>query len=300
MERATHPFLWFWLPLGIMLSGATAAAQTLPIPYVLGRPAGDGPFPAVVILHDCSGLGPRSSGAPMRWSAELTRRGYVTIWPDSFTTRGRPDGVCTDANRAVVDPAKRVEDANAALLHLRTLPYVDGRRIAVMGGSHGGTSTLETIVERGQAATAPRFTAAIALYPTCGRAYGTWSARRNWVGDTLSFSYAGVFQPTAPLLILSGALDDWTPAEPCRRMAEIAKSAGYAVEIEVYPDAHHSFDSAVPVRFVAERINAHARGGRGATTGGNAEAWKAAIARVEAFLGHHLANPSTAATPSPR
>ena len=36
------------------------------IPVTLLKPEGPGPFPAVVILHDCSGLGPRSSGAPER------------------------------------------------------------------------------------------------------------------------------------------------------------------------------------------------------------------------------------------
>ena len=35
------------------------------IPATLIKPDGEGPFPAVVIVHDCSGLGPRSSGAPM-------------------------------------------------------------------------------------------------------------------------------------------------------------------------------------------------------------------------------------------
>ena len=49
-------------------------------------------------MHDCSGLGPRSSGAPGRWARELGARGYVTVIPDSFTTRGHPDGVCTDAS----------------------------------------------------------------------------------------------------------------------------------------------------------------------------------------------------------
>src|SRR2546428_414449 len=83
-----------------------------------------GTFPAVVIMHDCSGLGPRSSGAPGRWARELVARGYVVILPDSFTTRGHPDGVCTDASRSRddVSPGRRVRDAYAALAHLRTLP----------------------------------------------------------------------------------------------------------------------------------------------------------------------------------
>jgi dienelactone hydrolase len=88
-------------------------------------------------------------------------------------------------------------------------------------------------------------------------------------------------------LILIGALDDWTPAEPCRRLVETAQAAGYPVEIKVYPGAHHSFDSILPVRYVAERINANSQTGRGATTGGNAEAWADAVDQVARFLDRH-------------
>src|SRR5436305_8261531 len=65
------------------------------------KPDGEGPFPAVVMMHDCSGLGSRSSGAPARWAKQLLGEGYVVMMPDSFTPRGLPDGVCTAArNRA--------------------------------------------------------------------------------------------------------------------------------------------------------------------------------------------------------
>jgi dienelactone hydrolase len=47
------------------------------IPATLSKPEGPGPFSPVVILHDCSGLGPASSGAPARWAKELVRRGCV-------------------------------------------------------------------------------------------------------------------------------------------------------------------------------------------------------------------------------
>src|SRR5207237_8816402 len=105
-----------------------------------------GPFPAIVILHDCSGLGPRSSGAPARWAKVLLEQGYVVAIPDSFSTRGFPAGVCVDPSpsRNEVAPRRRVADADDALALLRSLPYVDGKRIGVMGGSHGGASTLTT------------------------------------------------------------------------------------------------------------------------------------------------------------
>jgi dienelactone hydrolase len=164
----------------VLVCSAASADDTLGIPFVLTKPAGDGPFPAVVILHDCSGLGPRSSGAPWRWSAQLAARGYVTIWPDSFTTRGRPRGVCTVGSGPPIPYRRRAGDAYAALNHLRTLPYVDAKRVAVMGGSHGGSSTLATIVDSAANANQDnRFAAAIALYPACGRSVGGWSVERE-------------------------------------------------------------------------------------------------------------------------
>ena len=269
-------------------------AQPFELPYMLSRPAGDGPFPGVVILHDCSGLGPRSSGAPWRWSSELTRRGYVTIWPDSFTTRGYTTGVCTETARPRVTPIERTRDAYAALRFLSGLPYVDAKRVAVMGGSHGGSSTLATIVDSASNPTEGQFAAAVALYPGCGASFGAWSVgRANEPGRPI-VDYSGVFKPRAPLLILIGELDDWTPAEPCQRLAAAAKAAGYPVEIKVYPGAHHSFDSLAPMRFVPNRRNINAASGRGATTGGNAEAWADAIAQVDTFLARHLAGSAPA------
>jgi len=125
--------------LSITTTGTNGAPEQ--VPATLLKPDGPGPFPAVVIMHDCSGLGPRSSGAPDRWAGELVRQGYVIVIPDSFTTRGHAGGVCTDPSptRAEVSPFRRVRDAYAALAYSRTLPYVDGSRVGLMGGSPGST-----------------------------------------------------------------------------------------------------------------------------------------------------------------
>lgn len=255
------------------------------IPVTVGKPEGLGPFPAVVIMHDCSGLGPRSSGAPGRWARELVARGYVTVIPDSFTTRGHPDGVCTDTSpsRGEVAPGRRVRDAYAALAHAGALPYVDGRRVGLMGGSHGGSTTLASMAAA-QNASDPLarekgagFAAAVALYPSCGITLGTWRADGT-----------GTYRSVAPLLILIGEKDDWTPAAPCVKLAASTRVTEQPVAITVYPGAHHSFDSDRPVRFVAARVNRNAPGGRGATTGGDAAAWADSIRRVVEFFGERL------------
>ena len=252
------------------------------VPLEVMKPEGNGPFPAIVMLHDCSGLGPKSSGAPRRWARELVARGYVVAIPDSFTTRGFPAGVCTDPSptRAEVAPFRRVADAYEALDYLRALPYVDRNHLGVMGGSHGGASTLATIVDNNRDDSRELhdrkmhgFTAAIAFYPACqmGRP-----------------SLAKWYHSHVPLLILTGELDDWTPAAPCVDLVATAKGNGSPAQIKVYPNAHHAFDSRAPLRYVAERNNANAPGGKGATTAGNAEAWQDSIQQVEAFFARHL------------
>ena len=250
-------------------------ATSASIPIRVMKPDGPGPFPAVVMLHDCSGLGPRSSGAPARWGALLQREGYVIVIPDSFSTRGFADGVCTNPSpaRSAVAPYRRAPDAYEALAYARALPYVDGAHVGVMGGSHGGSSTLATMVASQQ----PGFAAAIALYPGCNLRYGDWRP-----------GTAGVYQPAAPLMILVGELDDWTPAEPCRQLATRSRDAGLPVSVKVYPGAHHSFDSDRPVRYVQERVNMNAPEGRGATTGGNAEAWADSRKEVLRFFAQYL------------
>ncbi len=285
---------WIVLALTMALTAAgPLAAAEMDIPFTVDKPAGDGPFPAVVILHDCSGLGPRSSGAPGRWSAQLVAAGYVTMLPDSFGTRGAPDGVCAKGSKGVATYADRARDAKAALRYLQSLPYVDGGRIAVMGGSHGGSTTLATVVAgSGESGSArPGFAAAIALYPNCAARYGGWRAVRERPAGGAVVGYDGVYQPSAPLLILIGNADDWTPAAYCQALAARSQAKGYPVEIVVYPGAYHSFDSDRPVVYRGQRRNVNAPGGFGATTGGDPSAWADAKERVDRFLRIYLAGP---------
>ncbi len=259
------------------------------IPARLLKPEGDGPFPAIVMLHDCSGLGPRSSGAPGRWSALLAGQGYVVIIPDSFTPRGFPQGVCTapfGPQTNTVNPVPRAADALATLAFLRTLPYIDGKRIGVMGGSHGGTTTLAAnIFNTGQ----PNgFAAAIAFYPGCGGRLGEWNVDRHPAPGPVT-GYIGTYRPAAPLLILIGEKDDWTPAADCKVMAERAQAAGYPVTIKIYPGAYHAFDNNSSPRYIAERRNINKPDGRGATTGGDAAAWADSINEVKSFFARTLA-----------
>jgi hypothetical protein len=100
----------------LTLTTTAADGKLEQIPASTLKPEGPGPFPAVVIMHDCSGLGPNSSGAPDRGARELVKRGYLALVPDSFSTRGHAGGVCTNPSpsRNEVSPLRRVRDAYAA------------------------------------------------------------------------------------------------------------------------------------------------------------------------------------------
>src|SRR4051812_13609104 len=58
---------------------------------LLFRPDGQGPFPAVVALHNCTGLSNAAGvlGARYRdWGERLAKSGFVVLMPDSNASRG--------------------------------------------------------------------------------------------------------------------------------------------------------------------------------------------------------------------
>jgi dienelactone hydrolase len=188
----------------------------------LTLPPGPGPFPAVVLMHGCGGVGNAETG----WAPILRGAGYATFVVDSFTGRGLRE-VCTQARTLV--GLQRVPDAYGALRILATHPRLAADRIALMGFSHGGIVTLAASTEWARRTYAPRgepaFRAFLPFYPFCGVS----SPEQERI--------------SAPLRIHIGGLDDWTPAAPCRELVDSLRASGQDAEITVYAGAHHSFDN---------------------------------------------------------
>jgi dienelactone hydrolase len=240
---------------------------------VLLRPEGDGPFPAIAMLHGCSGLRTERGAIrtkPRFWAEHFRDLGYATLLVDSFTTRGI-DEVCT--GRHLLSPVReRADDARGALCYLQSRSDVRADRIGLLGWSNGAAAALSVVFDRG---TAERdFRAAVAFYPNC---------TRNYPGGP-------DFRPYAPLYLLVGALDDWTPAAPCVALVERARARGAPVDIKVYPDAHHSFDEpGTPLRYRPEvRNHSKTAGCSGATVGTEPVARADAIAEVTRFFAREL------------
>jgi dienelactone hydrolase len=247
--------------------GAPAAIEA-----TLIRPAGPGPFPAVVQLHGCAGVDAQS----FRWARRLADRGYVALVVDSFGPR-RLKGDCRSGPD---DPpiTARFDDAFGALRYLQSQPYVRADRVAAIGWSQGGVyamavvngPSLERARRRGVLLPATGFAAGIGVYPG-----GCFSLLKE--------------QVVRPLLVLIGEADDWTPAATCREMVEAMRSRGADATIVTYPGAYHYFDvEGQRLEVLAQVENDNRPGGSGATVSYQAEAAADARRRIEAFLARHL------------
>jgi dienelactone hydrolase len=194
----------------------------------LYRPAGEGPFPAVVALHGCAGLGGRSGPVASRyrdWGERLAAAGFVVLFPDSFGSRGL-SSQCSVRERSVRTARERVADAVAARHWLQGQKWVVANRVSVLGWQNGGGAALWTVRRRARPGPegGPDFRSAVALYPGCRRLRLTeWSAR-------------------VPTLVLVGAKDDWGPASVCEQMVASARGRSAQAEIVVYPGAYAEFD----------------------------------------------------------
>jgi dienelactone hydrolase len=217
------------------LMAPAAAIEQVDIPSpdgtlkaVLLRPDGNGPFPAIVALHGCSGLGNRTALLSLTyrdWGARWLDAGYAVLFPDSFGSRGQ-GSQCTLRGRTIRPRVERGRDVEAAKGWLQNQPWVKPDRIFLVGWSHGGSTTLWAVRPRnGSGSAKPDFRAAVAFYPGC-RA----PARRGWTARL-------------PTLILIGEADDWTPAQPCHDLVKEARERSARLEIVGYPGAYHAFDN---------------------------------------------------------
>jgi dienelactone hydrolase len=232
---------------------ASPAASKGPFTARLLRPAGPGPFPAIVALHGCGGL--LSSRGRLRsreadWADRFLAAGYAVLFPDSFTARGLHE-ICTGGERSIF-PRDRADDALAAGEWLARQPYIDRRRLALMGWSHGAMAVLWAL-RPGFLGTPPLFKTAIAFYPGCRQI----DRLEDW-------------RPSVPLTLLIGSADDWTRPGPCRALA---RRTGFRL-IE-YANAYHGFD--------APNARVRVREGLGRPKGGKAHVGTDQSARAAAI-----------------
>jgi len=234
-------------------------------------PAGGGRAPAAVLLHGCGGAYERDGklGARMRdYAALLNAQGFHALVVDSLGPRGERE-LCTQriGTRHVTMMNRRL-DALAAVAWLAARPDVKPDGIGLIGWSNGGSTVLAAtnLQQREVAAAARRPAFAVAFYPGCEA-----ELKRG-------------YRASAPLLMMVGEADDWTPAEPCRQLADRAEGA--PVEFVAFPGAYHGFDGTSPVRLRHDVPNG-VRPGEGVHVGGDPAAREASRDGLVGFLAQY-------------
>ena len=261
----------------------------------LYRPSGTGPFPAVVALHGCGGM---YSTAPARreqlsrrgiaWTEQLLADGYAVLWPDSFNPRGMRSVCLVRRGEPTIPPVTRRLDALGALAFGTAQPGIDRTRTAIVGWSHGGSTTLaasngkDPAIEAFYAAPGapPPFKAAVAFYPGC----------------VVSLRAGASWLPAMPLRIDVGELDDWTPPGACVRLGDSARARGATMDVTVYPGAYHGFDGPSGKVFLWKEVTTGAKPAEGVHVGPDPAARAAATDAVRAFLRAKLAPAGTTPT----
>ena len=154
-------------PEPVIIPGDPAVAGRPTLNAWLLQPKGVAKAPAIVAMHGCAGVtGERGALLPIYgdWGERLVGQGYTVLFVDSFGSRGFRQQ-CTQKPRQVV-PKERGEDALAAAAWLAKRSDVDASRLALMGWSHGGSTTLWAVDAR-RAKPEAEFKTAIAFYPGC-------------------------------------------------------------------------------------------------------------------------------------
>jgi dienelactone hydrolase len=168
----------------------------------------------------------------LQWAREAVARGYVAFLVDGFGQRN-VDSTCYGAKNGV-NLVRNVKDALQAAEHLRKLDFVDGKRIALAGYSHGAMIGLAAASRRWSTilGTGPGFAAIVSFYPGC-------FSIRPAAGTPYELIDPDIDRP---LLVLMAEKDNETPAQECVAKLEPLKTSGAPVHWHIYPGATHCWD----------------------------------------------------------
>jgi dienelactone hydrolase len=210
------------IPAFLFSPALAAAQQRVIIPESGGvqlqaklyLPSGPATAPGIVALHGCAGPLPRRDDG---WATLLAAQGHAVLLPDTFASRGlKPE--CKQSTHGADAYGPRRDDALAAAKWLQAQPFAPPGGILLLGWSDGGTTILAAI---GPGLPAGLIRGAVAFYPACTRTV------QNAAWHNL-----------APLLILIGAADDWTPPAPCQELSR----RNLDLNIKFFSGAYHDFD----------------------------------------------------------
>ncbi len=111
--------------------------QVKAIAGALFKPQGGGPFPAIIYMSGCAGLGiPPDIAQQKAVIDHYVAQGKAVLILDSLTPRGMPNGVCDKAGDMSIH-LRRADDAYSAQRALAAMPEIDAKLVFLQGYSHG-------------------------------------------------------------------------------------------------------------------------------------------------------------------
>ena len=224
----------------------------------------------VIALHGCDGLyadfDARRGQLNARHQAMadlLVAEGYTAVFPDSLSPRGAVELCTQKSGEQTIDQNHRRADVLATLAWVALQPWAKPERIALLGWSHGGSALLAaTDASRADVRSQTVKPAlAVAFYPGCAA------------------SLKSGYQASAPLVLMLGEKDDWTPPEPC---IVLGKAVG--AEVNVYADSHHGFDGPRGAVKLYTQVPNGSNPGQGVHAGPNPAAREQSYARLRVLL----------------
>ena len=196
------------------------------------RPDGDGPFPAMVVIHHAPGV----DQFVREIADNLAKEGYAAAAPDLF--HRITDEMVEQTGRSKRDHLSDpdiIADVNATVDFLRSHPSVDGERLGVTGFCMGGR-----VAWLGACAN-PHFKAAVPFYG--GNILVPWGA-----GEVAPFALAGGIN--CPMLFHFGEIDANPSPDDMRTLDDELTRLGKEHRFYSYPGADHAFmNRYMPARY---------------------------------------------------
>ncbi len=212
------------LALAVLVAASAFAAEGKPVSYksgdetvqgVLYTPAGKGPFPAMVVVHEYWGL----NDWVKEQASKLADQGYVSLAVDLY--RGKvattPDMAHEIMRGVPEDRAKR--DLHAAVGFLKSQPNVKKDRIGAIGWCMGGGYALDVALQE------PDLAADVINY------------------GHLATDADALEKINASILGLFGGQDHGITPDDVHKFERQLQQLGKKVEIKIYDDAGHAFEN---------------------------------------------------------
>jgi carboxymethylenebutenolidase len=197
----------------------------------LSRPAGKGPYPGVIVIHENRGITDYIQGV----TRNLAQEGYVGL-AVNLVSRGLGADYPGDSDEAMnalgkLSDADAMADLDAGVEYLKKQPVVFTNSIGCMGFCMGGRFSLLFAAHRKELKSAVVF-------------YGHPVNKATPLQPKSPVDLAS--EITAPLLGNYGAADAGIPVDDVKKLEEALKKSNKTFDIKIYPEAKHGFHKEGP------------------------------------------------------